>query len=202
MFNLKDLSDNELMKLFREEKDKGTQLGWDAFNEIYSRYYDFMYTLCQKRFHDSAEAEMMFIRTWDAVKKRPTYNRQKHNTMFATWLAGIAKNVACDVDNQRIHGDILVEEAIGIEADVHDFDEEKIPEREDIELMSDGLNALPEREKEIMLTYMEYDTGNGQYLPRNIIKTLCDKFKTTSPNLRKIKERSLKFLKQYVESHR
>ena len=81
-------------------------------------------------------------------------------------------------------------------------DEDKIPERKDIELMSDGLNALPEREKEIMLTYMEYDTGNGQYLPRNIIKTLCDKFKTTSPNLRKIKERSLKFLKQYVESRR
>ena len=202
MFNLKDLSDNELMKLYREEKDKDTQQAWDAFNEIYSRYRRFMYTLCWTRFHDSAEAEIMFERTWDAVKKRPTYNRQKHNTEFATWLAGIAKNVADDVDNQRIHGDIPLDKAIGLQAEVHDFFDEKIPERKEVELMSDGLNALPEREKEIMLTYMEYDAGNGQYLPRNIIKTLCDKFKTTSPNLRKIKERSRKFLKKYVESHR
>lgn len=202
MFNLKNLSDDELMKLYREEKDKGTQQARDAFNEIYSRYRLFMFTLCKTRFHDSAEAEVMFERTWEAVWKRPTYNRQKHNTKFATWLAGIAKNVAYDVDNQRIHGDISVDDAIGLHADVHDFDDEKIPERKDVELMSDGLSALPVREKEIMLTYMEYDTGNGQYLPRNIIKTLCDKFKTTSPNLRKIKERSLKFLKQYVESHR
>ena len=86
------------------------------FNEIYSRYRRFMYTLCWTRFHDSAEAEIMFERTWDAVKKRPTYNRQKHNTEFATWLAGIAKNVAYDVDNQRIHGDIPLDKAIGLQA--------------------------------------------------------------------------------------
>ena len=98
-------------------------------------------------------------------------------------------------------GDILVEDAKGLQSD-DIVGDEIIPERRDIVLMSEGLAALPAREKEIMLTYMEYDIGTGQYLPRNIIKALCDKFKTTSPNLRKIKERSLKFLKNYVESHR
>lgn len=201
MFNLKDLTDDELMKLYREEKDKAAQYAWDALCEIYRRYHSFLYTLCHTRFHDSVEADVMFERTWECVMKHPTYDSAIHKTVFSTWLSGIAKNVAFDIDQQRIHGDILVEDAKGLQSD-DIVGDEIIPERRDVVLMSEGLAALPEREKEIMLTYMEYDTGTGQYLPRNIIKALCDKFKTTSPNLRKIKERSLKFLKNYVESHR
>ena len=201
MFNLKDLTDDELMKLYREEKDKATQLARGALFEIYSRYHSFLYTLCHTRFHDSVEADVMFERTWERVVKHPSYDSTVHKTVFSTWLSGVAKNVAFDIDRQRIHGDILVEDAKGLQSD-DIVGDEIIPERRDIVLMSEGLAALPAREKEIMLTYMEYDTGTGQYLPRNIIKALCDKFKTTSPNLRKIKERSLKFLKNYVESHR
>ena len=200
MFNLKDLNDNELMKLFREEKDKGTQLAWDAFNEIYSRYYYFLYSLCHNRFYDSVEADIMFERTWDRVRKYPGYNCDKHKTEFATWLAHVAKNVSVDIDNQRTKGDIVVDDIVGIE--VCDDDDEDKSVSKDVELMTDALEALPEREKEITLTYMEYDTGENKYLPRDVIKTLCAKFKTTAPYLRKIKERSLGFLKKYVESHR
>lgn len=200
MFNLKNLSDNELMKLFREEKDKGTQLAWDAFNEIYSRYYDFLYRLCHTRFYDSVEADIMFERTWDRVRKYPGYNCDKHKAEFATWLAHVAKNVSVDIDNQRIKSDIAVDDIAGIQ--VYDDDDEDKSVPKDVELMTDALEALPEREKEITLTYMEYDTGENKYLPRDVIRTLCAKFKTTAPYLRKIKERSLVFLKNYVESHR
>ena len=199
MFNLKNLSDDELMKLYREEKDRDTQVALTAFNEIYSRYYEFLYSLCHTRFYDSVEADIMFEKTWERVRKYPKYSRDKHKTVFATWLAKMARNVSVDIDNQRIKGDIVVDDVANTE--LSDDGEEKSVSK-DVELMTDALAALPEREKEITLTYMEYDTGENKYLPRDVIKTLCAKFKTTAPYLRKIKERSLAFLKNYVESHR
>lgn len=199
MFNLKNLSDDELMKLYREGKDKDSQQAWDVFNEIYSRYYKFLYSLCHTRFYDSVEADIMFERTWERVRKYPSFSRDKHKTEFATWLAHVARNVSIDIDSQRIKGDIVVDDIANTE--VCDDGEEKSVSK-DFELMTDALEALSEREKEITLTYMEYDTGENKYLPRDVIKTLCAKFKTTAPYLRKIKQRSLDFLKNYVESHR
>lgn len=199
MFNLKNLSDEELMKLCREEQNKDSQQAWDAFNEMFSRYYDFLYTLCHTRFYNSVEADFMFERTWERVKKYPSYCRDKHKTEFATWLAHVARNVSVDIDNQRIKDDIVVEDIASTELS-NDGEEKSVSK--DIELMTDALDTLPEREKEITLTYMEYDTGENKYLPRDAIKTLCAKFNTTAPNLRKIKERSLVSLKNYVESHR
>ena len=202
MFDLKNIADDELMKLYREEKDRDSQLALSAFKELYSRYYDFMYSLCQIRFHGSVESDIMFERTWECVMKHPTYCCQKHNTKFSTWLSRIARNVAYDIDQERLNCDIvLLEETVDLQ-DNEIVDEEQHSDRRDVELMTEGLNALPERERDILLTYMEYDTGDGKYLPRDIIKTLCEKFHTTAPNLRKIKERSLQFLKNYVESHR
>ena len=199
MFNLKNLSDDELMKLCREEKDKDSQQAWDAFNEIYSRYYEFLYSLCHTRFYDSVEADIMFEKTWERVRKYPKYSFDKHKTVFATWLAKMARNVSVDIDNQRIKGDIVVEDIANIEVG-DDGEDKSVPK--DVELMTDALEALSEREKEVTLTYMEYDTGENKYLPRDVINTLCAKFNTTAPYLRKIKQRSLDFLRNYVESHR
>lgn len=199
MFNLKNLSDDELMKLCREEKDRDTQVALAAFNEIYSRYYEFLYSLCHTRFYDSVEADIMFGKTWERVRKYPKYSFDKHKTVFATWLAKMARNVSVDIDNQRIKGDIVVEDIANTEVG-DDGEDKSVPK--DVELMTDALEALSEREKEVTLTYMEYDTGENKYLPRDVINTLCAKFNTTAPYLRKIKQRSLEFLRNYVESHR
>ena len=202
IFVLKNLTDDELMKLYREEKNVDTQLALKALNELFSRYYDYLYNLCQIRYNYSVESDIMFERTWQRVMTHPTYSHHEHNTKFSTWLSRIAKNVAYDIDQDRSNCDIVfLEESCDInENDI--VDDEIMPERRDVELMTEGLNALPEREKEIILTYLEYDTGDGKYLPRDINKELCEKFHTTAPNLRKIKQRSLQFLKNYVESHR
>lgn len=56
---------------------------------------------------------------------------------------------------------------------------------------------LSEKDQEILLTYMMYQDGN-KHLPDEVLKELCDKYETTSVNLRKIKERALQKVKTFI----
>jgi len=58
---------------------------------------------------------------------------------------------------------------------------------------------LTDKEKDILLTYMQYESNDNKQLPRNILEQLKAKYDTTSVNIRQIKYRSLKKIKDFIE---
>lgn len=197
MFNLKDLSDEELIKLCQEYKNKDAKMADSIFNELYLRYYEFLYLYCQVRFNNSVEADILFERTWARARKYLSYDPQKKKTKFATWLMAIAKKVYIDVCLERMGDDTVI-----TEPSENPFDDEEKTIPKDVALMEEALNSLPPRENEIIRAHLDYETGENKYMPGAVLDYLCNKFNTSRANIRKIKQRSLDFLKKYVESRR
>ena len=54
--------------------------------------------------------------------------------------------------------------------------------------------CIRDRERDVLLTYMMYQDGN-KHLPDEVTKLLCERYGTTSVNLRKIKQRTLEKVK-------
>ncbi len=66
----------------------------------------------------------------------------------------------------------------------------------------DALATLPEREREILLTTYEYNLpGEKQHLPKAVVSEMCQKYKISQTNLRKIRQRANEQVRQYLESH-
>lgn len=59
------------------------------------------------------------------------------------------------------------------------------------------LQTLSEKERDVLLTYMMYQDGN-KHLPDEVTKLLCERYGTTSVNLRKIKQRTLEKVKTHI----
>ncbi len=70
------------------------------------------------------------------------------------------------------------------------------------QLLQEALATLTEREKEIILaTYEHYEPGQQQQrrLPPKVVDEICQRFNITPDNLRQIRGRTDKKIKQYVE---
>ena len=69
-------------------------------------------------------------------------------------------------------------------------------------LIKGALAELSDKERDILLTYLDNDAGDGKHLPTEIIKELTVKYGVTAAALRQIKKRSLDKVKTYIEMHR
>ena len=72
----------------------------------------------------------------------------------------------------------------------------------DVELMEEALKRLKPRDEEIVRTWLDYYTGENKNMPSAVLDGLCNRYHTTRANIRKIKERSIDFIRKYVESNR
>jgi RNA polymerase sigma factor (sigma-70 family) len=71
-------------------------------------------------------------------------------------------------------------------------------ESEKGKLLKAALQSLTEREQDILLTTMLY-SAEDHYQPREVIKSLCKKWEILPDNLRQIKKRAIKKLKNILE---
>ena len=195
---IKNLSDGELMKLYRENREKDAQKAQSAFNEIFARYYKYLYELCCQRLNNSVEADILFERTWNRVYKYPSFSSKECSTQFATWLSGIAKHELSRIYDERMEDNV---KPVDPSEDPSKDDEGTLFSK-DVELMEEALKQLKTRDEEIVRTWLDYYTGDKKNMPSAVLDGLCSRYNTTRANIRKIKERSIDFLRKYVESRR
>lgn len=191
-------SDEDLfvMMSFREENEMEAQA---AFRIFYDRYKDFLWSLCYRVCQNDEElAKDVFMNTMMAVYQNShTYNVSK--SKVTTWMSNIAKHEMFDLL------DVLKEKRIGEKTFVPLDDNLVIPDIKDdtnIETpekkaLNEALQTLSEKERDVLLTYMMYQDGN-KHLPDEVTKLLCERYGTTSVNLRKIKQRTLEKVKTHI----
>lgn len=202
MMNIfRQLSDLELMRVVRESKDADIDRAKNAFAILFERYYEELLRICISVCGKGPESEIVYERTWEKVFKHPSFGKNKESYAFITWLSRIARNTWYDIRKQVILGSDLPPEDMGIDISDETVTESGPPTFEE-KLIKEALAELTDKDRDILLTYLDNDIGDGKHLPTSIIKELTTKYGVTSAALRQIKKRSIDKVKSYIEKHR
>lgn len=197
----RQLSDLELMRVVRESKDADIDRAKNAFAILFERYYEELLRICLSVCGKGPESEIVYERTWEKVFKHPSFGKNKESYAFITWLSRIARNTWYDIRKQVILGSDLPPEDMGIDISDETVTESGPPTFEE-KLIKEALAELTDKDRDILLTYLDNDIGDGKHLPTSIIKELTTKYGVTSAALRQIKKRSIDKVKSYIEKHR
>ena len=197
----RQLSDLELMRVVRESKDADIDRAKNAFAILFERYYEELLRICISVCGKGPESEIVYERTWEKVFKHPSFGKNKESYAFITWLSRSARNTWYDIRKQVILGSDLPPEDMGIDISDETVTESGPPTFEE-KLIKEALAELTDKDRDILLTYLDNDIGDGKHLPTSIIKELTTKYGVTSAALRQIKKRSIDKVKSYIEKHR
>lgn len=193
---------DEQMRVVRENMDSDREKAWEAFGEIYKKYKNFLWLLCIKVCGDRSNADLVYEDTWKKVWKSPIYDYNEYKVSFKVWMSIIARRAWLDVQKRAI----LDSDAEMPESAVDPKEFEIVEEIETLnaqkQVLEDALHQLSEKEYDILMTYIEYDTDKKRHIPDNILTVLTTKYQTTAVNLRQIKCRALKKVKDYIEHHK
>jgi RNA polymerase sigma factor (sigma-70 family) len=195
-------SDEELFILmsFKDENEVDAQ---EAFTIFYNRYKDFLWNLCLSvcyncnRADNEELAKDVFQNTTISIYRYShTFNSSK--SKVTTWMSRIAKNEMYILLSEFKEIRIDEEMEVMLESDIsdqayNDFEFET-PQQKALE---EALKILSDRDQEILLTYMMYEDGN-KHLPDKVLQYLINKYATTPENLRQVKGRSLKRIKNHI----
>ncbi len=138
-----------------------------------------------------------------SLRNRLSDERKDINKTIKAWLAFIAKNelrefLRKNPDEKQLSNPFR-DKSDSVEIGYDPREDEEIKEEvQTIEKqkLDNGLASLSEKEKHILMVYMEYydPSEPNKHLPDDVIAELCNKYTTNSTNLRKIKSRALKKL--------
>ena len=201
---MNDYSDEDLLVLMSFQKDNKKEAE-EAFNAFYDRYKAFLwslcYSICTKRKGTSEGEEFakdIFNNTMMSIYEGShTYDSKK--SKITTWMSRIAKNEMFDFLKDESEFSPLNEEVDSI-SDNDDTEKSSFisPGKRELE---NALLTLSEKEKDILLTYMEYSNGK-KHLPDVLISELCKRYSTLPATLRQIKKRSLEKIEKYLASNK
>ena len=195
------LSDLELMRVVRESKNADSDRARNAFAILYERYYEDLFRICLSVCGSGPESELVYERTWEKAFKHPSFGQKKEGYAFITWLSRIARNTWYDIRKQVILGSDLPPEDICLDL-LDEAESESGPPTIEENLIKGALAELSEKDRDILLTYLDNDVGDGKYLPKSIINELTTKYGVTAAALRQIKKRSLEKVKTYIDKRR
>ena len=192
---------DELMRAVRENMDSDRGSAWDAFGRIYHKYHEALMTLCVNVCGDNGYADLVYEATWKKIWNNPSYDYNTYNVSFKAWMSTIAKRAWLDIKLKAILGSDTQSPEPSINLIEYELVEEDIPSINEI-LLEEALHQLTEKEYDILMTYIEYDTDQKKHIPDEVIALLTTKYQTTPVNLRQIKCRALKKVKDYIEYRR
>lgn len=95
--------------------------------------------------------------------------------------------------------DAYLEELYG-HADAAEEAEDYLPKSREAAAIAEGLDALTERERDVLLTCTRYEIP-GRDLPDEVIKEICDRWGILAGNMRLIKHRAFKKLEKIAKEH-
>lgn len=191
---------HELMRVVREQKDTGEAK--EAFGKVYNKYKNDLWRLCISVCGDNGNADLVYDATWKKIWNSPSYDYNKHGVSFNTWMSIIAKRAWLDIRVKAILGSDAEMPEIAVEPEEFGCDEAEESISINEKLLEDALHQLSEKEYDVLLTYIEYDTDQKKHVPDQIIEALKTKYQTTSVNLRKNKSRALQKVKDYIDKRR
>lgn len=194
------LEAEELMRVIRENIDSDRQKAMKAFGKIYEKYCEVLWTVCVKVCGGNAVADKVFGETWKKILNHPNYDYTNNKVTIMTWLSRIAHNARLDILKKELPMfdytiDDYLETEIGIE------EEKDIELSFSAQLIEGALAELSEKERDILKTYILYDTDKKSHVPDEVLDELKERYQTTSTNLRQIKKRALSKVRDYIRKH-
>lgn len=207
--DLRQESDEDLL-IYMSMRADDPAVARAAWAEFFLRHREYLYRLCRKLSRgvlDDAGAKDLvqdtFIR---AYHKASTFNGEgikdpgRLQRRTRAWLGRIAHRIFLDMLRGR---DGL--------RDVPLDENDPAPEPEPIQssatstikqLLNEATDSLSEREQIVLRTTIQYyEPGKkNQHLPHDVVDDLAKTLKTTPENLRQIRRRALRKIKQYIES--
>ena len=190
---------DELMRVVRENRDSDSGKAWDAFGKIYHKYKNVLWMLCIHYCGDSGNADLVYGVTWKKIWNNPKYDYNQYKVSFKTWMAKIAERAWLDLRIKTFLGTNT--EMAETLVEPNDF--ELVEDKESIDVnaivLEEALRQLSDKEYDILMTYIEYDTDQKKHIPDHVLSVLTTKYQTTTANLRQIKCRALKKVKDYIE---
>ena len=193
-----------------------------AFREFYDRHKYYLWNACEKvcgnmgcqPWAEDALAET-FERAFKAAAKfKPVpCPREDEDHIVKGWLGTIATNWVCDRRRKSKLEDTYCEELWAKLADPAQTDpgdtqapsgEPSPTALEERRLLDEAMESLTEREAHILRVTGQYHRIGQpfQRLPEDVVEELAETFNTTPENLRKIRERARKKVRQYMDAHR
>lgn len=191
LMSLKDEDEAEAQEAFRIFYEKNKRLLWYL-----------CYSVCNKLDISNVEelAKCVFNNTMTSIYEHPTYDAGK--SKLTTWMSRIAYHETLDLiadfkindTKKNVPLNEKIAEAI---PEVEEFSDIETPEKK---LLSEALNQLHDRDREILLTCMMYKEMN-KHIPDEILLELSNKYSTTNVNIRQIRKRALDKVKAYITSN-
>lgn len=191
-----------LMSL-KDEDEAETQEAFRIFYERYKRLlWSLCYSVCNKLDISNVEefAKCVFNNTMVAIYEHPTYDAAK--SKLSTWMSRIAYHETLDLIADFKINDLkknvpLNEKIAETIPEVEEFFDFETPEKK---ILSEALNQLPDRDREILLTCMMYKEVH-KHIPDEILLELGNKYSTTTVNIRQIRKRALDKIKAYITTN-
>ena len=193
--DLKNISDGQLFALIAAKDD----LAHAAYRVLYDRYAQLIWSLCcdagSKLVRRNKEqfVEELFSQTMIKIYVHPTYDPIRGKV--STWISGIARNTAFDLLKECNDHTQTTDEPIPEFSSEEDESTTSSPLHL---LLTQALEMLSDREKDILLTYLMYEDGT-KYLPGTVLQELCTRHGITADNARQIKSRAMKKLRQQIQ---
>lgn len=116
------------------------------------------------------------------------------------WLSSIAKNVFLSANRRNVQVDLAVVSLTPFEENRQQSGEGS-EDSAKVRAMRDALEQLDTRERDILLTTLEYERpgAENQRLPNEVMRQLAERVRTTPENIRTIRKRAKAKLKDAVE---
>lgn len=191
-----------LMSLKAEDEDEAHE----AFRIFYERYkrllWSLCYSVCNKLDISNVEefARCVFNNTMTAIYEHPTYDGTK--SKLSTWMSRIAYHETLDLIadfkiNDTKKNVPLNEKIAETFPELQEFSDFETPEKK---ILTEALNQLQDRDREILLTSMMYKEVH-KHIPDEILLELSNRYSTTTVNIRQIRKRALDKVKAYITTN-
>jgi len=186
-----------------------------AFSEFHARHVRYLYAVCLEAYaddigHDGVE-DLVQETFWRAFEKAATFaplggdDQEAATRRVRAWLGKIAFRLVLTAARGQQRRVRLV---TGDDDSIDSCPDRHVPRREltdDEELVRRGMaDALSERERDVLTSFASYydPESQHQYPPEGVIAELCERLATTEENIRQIRHRALKKLRDHIDTHK
>ncbi|SHG30728.1 RNA polymerase sigma factor [Flagellimonas flava] len=194
--NIKNLDDIGLLERICSKDDD------EAYNEFVDRYYDSVLEQCiikcKSRNVDLHVGKQIAHEIFERIRKYKSFDKTKLNTQnrrkaILGWLYKFLVRLFYDYHNSQKKEEVQVNSYFDdLVAEAKNIDPEALASKRD--LAKDILGKLNKKEKEVVITDLEYKRGQ-KYLPDDVNESLAERLGVKKDTIRKIRERAIKKIK-------
>lgn len=205
---MENKSDGELLQIVAGEPDNPRADA--AFRVFYNRHIDYVFFICKSKYGKQlCDAEIVdlvqetFVRVYEKAatfREDATLQEREQRKRTHLWLQRIMEHIL--IDRYRRHQSVPTQPLSEQMEDIPSNEEEgETVESDEMRLIKQALEMLPERDREVLRTVFLWYEPNKK-LPSHVIADLVERYQTTPENIRKIVSRAKKRIREFIEQHK